>query len=348
VVYQHVAHRASVKGLASSLLEFFGLHVYVPELVRIKALMAQRYTVTYCRLLKALLAGAVLYIDETEVKLKNAKGYVWVLANMEVAVYLYRPTREGEFLSSLLRGFGGVLVSDFYAAYDSLPCPQQKCLLHLIRDMNQEMLSHPFDEELRQLTRAFGLLLQSIIETTEKQGLKRIYLKKHDRGITSFFKNLETAVFHSEAARDVQARLLRTRSKLFTFVEHDGVSWNNNCAEHAVKRFAYYREVVGASMKEPGLTDYLVLLSLYQTCRYKGVSFLKFLLSQERDIDLFCAGKRRKPELEVQVYPRGVSPPHWVRRNRGKNGAPLHVDDNAREVNQEIAEKSEPIFYKHG
>ena len=60
-----------------------------------------------------------------------------MFANVEEVVYLYRPTREGDFLQELLKDFRGVLVSDFYAAYDSLPCPQQKCLIHLIRDMNQ-------------------------------------------------------------------------------------------------------------------------------------------------------------------------------------------------------------------
>ena len=38
-----------------------------------------------------------------------------------------------EFLKELLAGYSGVLVSDFYNAYDGINCPQQKCLLHLLR-----------------------------------------------------------------------------------------------------------------------------------------------------------------------------------------------------------------------
>jgi len=52
------------------------------------------------------------------------------------------PNREGAFLKEMLGGFTGVLVSDFYAVYDALACPQQKCLIHLIRDLNQEVLNH--------------------------------------------------------------------------------------------------------------------------------------------------------------------------------------------------------------
>jgi hypothetical protein len=65
-------------------------------------------------------------------------------------------------------------------------------------------------------------------------------------------------------------------------------------------------------MKESGLTDYLVLLSIYQTCRYKGVSFFKFLLSKQRDVDGFRAGKRISRRLGIELYPKGYTPPHLL------------------------------------
>ena len=79
------------------------------------------------------------------------------------------------------------------------------------------------------------------------------------------------------------------QSKLFTFLEHDGVPWNNNNAEHAVKYFAKYRRLTNGRVTESGLQNYLVLLSIYQTCRYKEIRFLDFLLSKARDIDRFVA-----------------------------------------------------------
>ena len=51
-----------------------------------------------------------------------------------------------------------------------------------------------------------------------------------------------------------QQRFARYRGKLFTFLDHDGVPWNNNNAEHAVKGFAYYREVADGMLTEDGLT----------------------------------------------------------------------------------------------
>jgi hypothetical protein len=72
-------------------------------------------------------------------------------------------------------------------------------------------------------------------------------------------------------------------------------------------------------MKEAGLEYYLVLLSIFQTCRCKGLSFLQFLLSGEQDIDTFAATKRRRrPQLALPLYPKGFTPPHFAKTNAGK------------------------------
>jgi uncharacterized protein (TIGR03067 family) len=307
-----VAHRISCPTLKEMLKDYFGLAVCQQELNRFKPIMARYYRPCYQRLLAKLLAGKVLHVGETEVRLRTGKAYVWVFASGEEVVYLYRPTREGDFLLDLLKDFRGVLVSDFYAAYDALPCPQQKCLIHLMRDMNQELLNNPFDTELQSITGPFGVLLREIVTSIDQHGLKHRHLRRHQRGVDKYLQSLATRNFRSEAAEALRGRLLKYRDKLFTFLGHDGVPWNNNNAENAVRQFAYYRDGNPGRLKEPGLKDYLVLLSLYQTCRYRGVSFLKFLLSKERDLDAFCQGRRRKRRVSaIEVYPKGVTRPDF-------------------------------------
>jgi predicted RecB family nuclease len=307
-VYQHVAHALSMQTISTMLEEFFQLRLAGSILHSVKALMARQYRSTYRRLLNKILAGPLLHIDETEVKLQSGKGYVWVFASLGEVVYLYRPTREGDFLKDLLKDFRGVLVSDFYAAYDGLECPQQKCLIHLIRDMNQELLDHPYDEELRSVTQPFGVLLRDAVATVDEHGLKARHLKQHARQVSRYFRELAARTFRSEAAEALQQRLLKYQGKLFTFIQYDGVPWNNNSAENAIKRFAYYRELTVGVMREPGLKAYLILLSVCQTCRYKEVSFLKFLLSRERDVDAFCQGKHRRRRTPLDLYPVGYVP----------------------------------------
>src|ERR1051325_10196581 len=44
--------------------------------------------------------------------------------------------------------YTGVLISDFYGGYDACECRQQKCLVHLIRDLNDDLWKNPFNSEL--------------------------------------------------------------------------------------------------------------------------------------------------------------------------------------------------------
>ena len=96
-----------------------------------------------------------------------------------------------------------------------------------------------------------------------------------------------TGYASSDAAGKWQQRFAKSRQELFEFLRHDGVPWNNNNAERAVKGFAQYRAISEGVMTERCLNDYLVLLSIEQTCRYREVSFLRFLLSGEKDLDRY-------------------------------------------------------------
>ena len=68
---------------------------------------------------------------------------------------------------------------------------------------------------------------------------------------------------------------------MFTFLDHDGIPWNNNNAEHAIKRFAKYRRDADGRFTERSLEDYLGLATVFETCRFNNVNVLKFLLSRE-------------------------------------------------------------------
>ena len=51
-----------------------------------------------------------------------------------------------------------------------MDCPQQKCLIHLMRDLNDDMLKSPYDDDLRQIVQQFADLLKPIIDTIDSVG----------------------------------------------------------------------------------------------------------------------------------------------------------------------------------
>jgi predicted RecB family nuclease len=294
--YATVVLRQTTETTAEALTDLFGVVISRGEVSKLRSQAADFFRGTYDSLRAALRCGRLVHVDETWAKVKraNKRGYVWVFASPDTAVYVYSPTREGDTVRETLEGFKGVLVSDFYAVYDALDCPQQKCLVHLARDLNDDLVKRPFDEELKEQAGRFAALVQPIVEAIDRYGLKRRHLHKHKHDVERFFAVESAACYASESARHYRQRFLKYRGKLFTFLDHDGVPWNNNNAENAVKRFVSRRKVLGGTgaFTEAGFRDYLLLLSIYQTLRYRGASFWQFLVSGETDIDAFTASRR--------------------------------------------------------
>ena len=291
----------------------FGLPIRFTRLHELKSIAADYYRVTRDQILQRIVHGDLIHADETKVQLLKENGYLWVLTNMEEVVYIYRPDRTADFLHDLLIDFSGVLISDFFTGYDSLDCLQQKCLVHLIRDFNDDLMEHRHDEELKQLAKLFGDLLKTIVVTVDRFGLKKRNLNKHHRDVERFYLEIQRNKQRSSLVTDKYLkRLQKYRTKLFEFLNHDGIPWNNNNAERAIKPFAKYRRLVKGRISEKGLEDYLVLLSIYQTCEYKEIGFLDFLLSEKRDINEFAQAQRGKRK------PRSGKKQRSSKRNRDK------------------------------
>ena len=105
-------------------------------------------------------------------------------------------------------------------------------------------------------------------------------VKDLSTGYVWVFANIDSALYMFKRNReaDFLLDLLKNKEKLFTFIEYDGIPWNNNNnnAENAVKSFAYSRTLTKNQRKEKGMSDYLVWLSILQTCKYRGINFLEF------------------------------------------------------------------------
>jgi len=215
--------------------------------------------------------------------LRTYQGYVWVFSNMENVFFMYRPTRESDFLKDILQGFSGVLISDFYGGYDSLECEKQRCLIHLIRDLNADLRKNPFDQEYRSFIRQFSSLLKEIVDAIDRFGLKKRHLRKFQRRADQFVELASTQSFSSAATLRHQERFRRYGGELFTFLNHGGVPWNNNNAEHAIKHIARVRARLDGLWSERTLEEHLVMLSVFKSCELRGINVLRFLLEAESD-----------------------------------------------------------------
>jgi Transposase IS66 family len=96
---------------------------------------------------------------------------------------------------------------------------------------------------------------------------------------------MELSFTQTRPVLKLKQRFEKNRDKLFTFLYYDAVPWNNNNAEHAIKAFARLRDVLAGSCTKKGIDEYLTLLSVSETCKYRGIDFLDFLRSGETDFE---------------------------------------------------------------
>ena len=295
-IYHIVGLHVPQRTMQHSLNRLFGFDFSAQNMNEFKTKAANHYLVTKNKILERIVHGDLIHADETRANIKGHTAYVWVLTNHKEVVYILAENREAETIQMLLKDFKGVLVSDFYAAYDSIDCPQQKCLIHLMRDLNEEILNNPFDEEMKSIALGFSGVLKPMVDTIDRHGLKKRFLRKHIIKVDHFFKFLDATDFKSEAALKCKQRFEKNKDTLFTFLHYDGVPWNNNNAEHAIKAFASLRNVMRGTASKKGIEEYLTLLSVAETCEYQRLDFLSFLRSGETDIESFAKGRRRNPK----------------------------------------------------
>ena len=287
VIYQNIVNQISFKKIEKTLADSFQISVGkfgARNPYYFKTIAADYYLETYDEIVRSIQKWKIIHVDETRASVGGENGYVWVFTNMTEVFFLYTETRKTDFIPELIGNFNGVLISDFYKGYDSIECEQQKCLIHLMRDINDALFKYQQDEELILISRNFSSLLRMIVETIDKYGLKKRHLNKHKRDVDKFYHLLNKNLWGSENAVKFKDRFEKYRDQLFLFLDKDGVPWNNNNAEHAFKHFATYRRDTNGVFTEKGLKKYLILLSIYETCNYQGINFFDFLLSKEKCI----------------------------------------------------------------
>jgi Transposase IS66 family len=153
-----------------------------------------------------------------------------------------------------------------------------------MRDINEAVIKSPFNDQLAVISTQFGVLLRAIVDTIDRRGLKCRYLRKHKSEVRKFFRGIKRAAFTDDTAIGIRKRLIKNEARLFTFLDHDNVPWNNNNAEHALRAFTKLRNAMATSTTK-GTGEYAILLSVQQTLKYRNMDFLRFLLSETREID---------------------------------------------------------------
>lgn len=101
----------------------------------------------YQNLLSQIRGSPMINADETGGRQNGINGYFWSLSTSKAHVLLYRKSRSSQAVEEVVgkdsQEFKGVLVSDFYAAYNTCLGFHQRCWIHFLRDIHELKKRNP-------------------------------------------------------------------------------------------------------------------------------------------------------------------------------------------------------------
>ena len=258
-----------------------GLEISVGELVEVLHQMKREVAPALSALRKEVRASPILYSDETGWRENGQNGYVWGLSTggpNPARYYEYDRSRARWVVERLLgKEFTGVLVTDFYAAYNVYPGRHQRCWVHLQRDLHELQEEHPHaDDVIRwvQGVRALYDDAQTWLKTNHRPS-QAARLTQYVALLTRLQPlGLAYAQNKDHPCQALAKRLLRHQDELFQFVLVEGLSADNNLAERSIRPLVVARKISGGTRSQHGSATRMALHSLFETWQARGLNVL--------------------------------------------------------------------------
>ena len=215
--------------------------------------------------------SAYLHADETGWRVNGQGCWLWCFANDRNCYYMIEHCRGSPVVQKFFtEAFEGVLITDFWAAYDSVEAAdRQKCIPHLLRELEKVDLRNDspewqaFAKKLRRLLRD-GLRLRKrpdFAPTRYQSWINRLNRRVGEMAHEE----------HEDAdARRLTKRLRRYGEYLFTFLDHPFVAADNNFGERQIRPAVILRKNSQSNRSDHGAATQAVLMSVYRTLRLRG------------------------------------------------------------------------------
>jgi transposase len=232
----------------------------------------------YAQLQQDIRGSPVVHADETGWREDGIPGYIWIVSTARSCLFHRDGSRAGRVIDDLLtEDFGGILVTDFYAAYDHLPGRKQRCWAHLWRDIDALETEYPTDTELAAWVAGVRAIydLATGERPAAEQGTTPEATQAREERARRYEQQLAALCPESMAADRPEVtlakRIRRYLQDLFTFVAVPGVPPTNNAAERALRPLVIARKVSGGTRSAAGSTCRMVLASIAATARLRGL-----------------------------------------------------------------------------
>jgi transposase len=227
----------------------------------------------YEQIQREALNSAVLFADETSWRVVGKTYWLWCFATQDVTYYVIDRSRGSPALMKFfIQEFNGTLVSDFWGAYNAVVCAfRQKCLAHLFRELEHtEKYKSPgkdWPEFAKKLRRLLGDAIR--LWRRQEELSAETYASRRDRIHRRLAELIDTPWKDANAKRLIK-RFRRHQDELFTFLDQEGVPFDNNHAERTIRPAVIIRKNSHGNRSQQGADCQAVLMSVFRTLKQRG------------------------------------------------------------------------------
>jgi transposase len=226
--------------------------------------------------------SAVLHADETGWRMNGNTWWLWCFANRITCYYMLDPSRGSPALEKFFaEAFDGVLVTDFWAAYDAFSRERQCCLVHLLREL-EKVDEHNSSSEWRAFAKMLRRLVRDGIRLRKRPDFEPDRYRSRIRRIDQRLQTLADAHYADADAARLSKRLRKHTDELFTFLDYPEVTFDNNLAERMIRPAVILRKISQSNRSEKGAAVQAVLMSVYRTLKLRGHDALATITSALR------------------------------------------------------------------
>jgi len=240
--------------------------------------VARAFGPKYEELKEELRKEASVHGDETSWRIKGRNHWLWAFLGKWSVVYEVARSRGKDVPRNVLGDYQGTVVSDSWSAWNHIGGSWQRCLVHYLRELEETVKYKspgkdffPFAKKLRRILRD-AIRMADERDHAERLRAKARFGARVDALISSYPSSSER-----NCARLLK-RLRRERGMLFTFLEEDGVDWNNNAAERALRSSVVIRKITYGNQSDEGAHAHAVLMSIRETCGLRRENFFDYAM----------------------------------------------------------------------
>jgi transposase len=275
VTYFHHVHHLSYERLAQVLYEVFGLTISQGAIDNILQRTAQHLEPEAEAIRQTVQNSRVVGSDETGVRMDGVNYWQWVVKTPQASYYVIDKSRGAQVITDVMEeAVPEVWVSDLFSAQLSFKAPKhQICHAHQLRD-----LQYAIDVERSLFAyRMQQLLLRSQRLFKHRGTLPADVFQQQVCAIEQACDALLGLRVRTEIARRLQKRYVKHPPHLFVFLSEEGVPFDNNGSERALRNSVVHRKVLAGFRSKWGARAYATVTTVIETARKEGIRIFEAL-----------------------------------------------------------------------